>query len=112
MATKKTSKKPKKGSKSRRNEPEVPLISPEQKRDIAAVFLAVLALFLMFACFNFGGSLVTGLFHVVRVVVGFAAYVLPLVFAWLAWMLFQSEKHSVKGLNYFGFAGFLASLAA
>ena len=89
-----------------------PLISPDAQREISAVFLGALALLLLFACFNFGGTLVTGLFHNLRVVVGLSAYVLPVVFGTLAWMLFQPEKYTVKGLHYFGFAGFVASLSA
>ncbi|MDF2461666.1 MAG: putative cell division FtsK/SpoIIIE [Candidatus Saccharibacteria bacterium] len=113
MAIKKPAKKPKKSSKRRSKKVEAtPLLTIEQKRDISAVFLAVLALFILFACFNFGGSFVTGLFQALRVVLGYAAYLLPLVFGALAWMLFRSNEESyVRGINYFGFAGFLAALA-
>jgi S-DNA-T family DNA segregation ATPase FtsK/SpoIIIE len=114
MAIRKPAKKTRKASAStrRRSGKAAPRLSPEAQREISAVFLAALALLLVFACFNFGGSLVTGMFHVLRVVMGYAAYLLPVVFAALAWMLFQPDRYTVRGLNYVGFVGFLASLAA
>jgi S-DNA-T family DNA segregation ATPase FtsK/SpoIIIE len=110
--TKKATRKTTTRAATRRRVKAEPLLTPDQKREISALFLALMALFLLFACFNFGGSMVTGLIHGVRVVLGYAAYLLPMVFGILAWMLFQPDKYSVRGLNYLGFAGFLASLAA
>ncbi|HUD11687.1 MAG TPA: DNA translocase FtsK 4TM domain-containing protein [Candidatus Saccharimonadia bacterium] len=118
MATKKPTKTTKSRSASttrtrrRTTKASGPVISPEAQREISAVFLGALALLLLFACFNFGGTLVTGMFHSLRVVFGFSAYALPLILGTLAWMLFQPEKYAVKGLNYLGFTGFLISLAA
>lgn len=87
------------------------MLSPEAKREISAVFLAVLAVLIAFACFNFGGSLVTQMFHGLRVGMGYSAYLLPVIFGALAWMLFQPSRYSVRGLNYVGFLGLVASLA-
>jgi S-DNA-T family DNA segregation ATPase FtsK/SpoIIIE len=116
MATKKSAKKTKSrtNSSTRRRSPKStgPMISPEAKKDISAVFLAAVALLLAFGCCNFGGELVTSMFHGFKVVFGVSAYVLPIILATLAWMLFQSDKYAVKGLNYLGFAGFTVSLAA
>jgi S-DNA-T family DNA segregation ATPase FtsK/SpoIIIE len=81
-------------------------------REITAVVLVALALLLLFAMFNFGGSLATSLFHGLRIVMGYSAYLLPLVFALLAFMLFQPAKYEVKAHNYIGFVGFLVSLSA
>jgi S-DNA-T family DNA segregation ATPase FtsK/SpoIIIE len=112
MATKKPSKKPSKArGGSRRRKATATGLSPEAQRNIAAIFLAVLALLLLFACFNFGGTLVTGLFHGLRMVFGFAAYLLPLVCGSLAWMLFLPDRYEVKGRTYVGYLGLLASLA-
>jgi len=110
MAIKKSSRKSKRAK--RGSKADVPRISPEQQRDISAVFLAALAVLLLFACFNWGGSFVTGLFHVLRVVFGYAAYLLPLVFGGLSFMLFQHEKYQVRGLNYFGYTGFIVAVSA
>ena len=101
MPAKKTTKKTKRRSNSRRSAPQ-PILSPEAKREISAVFLGAMALLLGFGALNFGGTLVTQMFEGLKVVVGYSAYVLPLVFGSLAWMLFQPSRYSVRGVNYFG----------
>ncbi|HVQ43664.1 MAG TPA: DNA translocase FtsK 4TM domain-containing protein [Candidatus Saccharimonadia bacterium] len=112
MAAKKTSTKTKRKATTRRSRAKAAKLSPEARREISSVVLGLLALLLAFACFNFGGSLVTGMFHGLRVGIGYSAYVLPVIFGALAWMLFQPDKYAVKGLNYFGFLGLVASLSA
>src|SRR5271165_4846734 len=118
MATKKSPKKTRARSTSstrtRRSPKKAsgPLLSPDAKRDISAVFLAAMAVLLVIGCLNIGGVLVIGMFHGTREVLGIAAYVLPWICAGLAWMLFQPSKYPVRGLNYFGFAGLLIGLAA
>lgn len=76
------------------------------------MFLGAMALLLGFAAFNFGGSLVTSMFHSLRVGMGYSAYLLPFIFGSLAWMLFQPTKYAVNGLNYVGFIGLISSVAA
>lgn len=80
-------------------------------REISAVILVAIALLLLFAMFSFGGSLAVGLFGGLRMLLGFAAYLLPLMFLLLATMLFQPEKYEVSAHNYVGFTGFLVTLA-
>jgi len=80
-------------------------------REIFAVVLVALALILCFAMFGFGGSLATGLFGGLRLVFGYAAYLLPVIFVLLAYMLFQPEKYEVQAHNYIGFAGFVVALS-
>ena len=87
-------------------------MSTEARREITAVFLGAMALLLSFAAFNFGGSLVTSMFHTLKVGMGYSAYLLPLIFGSLAWMLFQPTKYAVNGLNYIGFMGLVSSMAA
>ncbi|GAC1370648.1 MAG: hypothetical protein NVSMB39_3670 [Candidatus Saccharimonadales bacterium] len=111
MATKKSTRKTKRRTSSRKSAPQ-PLLSSEAKREISAVFLGAMALLLSFACFNFGGTLVTQMFQALRVAMGYSAYLLPFVFGSLAWMLFQPSRYSVKGVNYVGYVGLLGSLAA
>src|ERR1035437_616995 len=99
MATKKPAKKSKGRASSsgtgrrRSSRSKGPILSPDVKRDIAVVFLIAMAALSLFGCFNSGGALVTGTFHAFRLVLGYAAYLLPLVFTLLAWMLFQSERY-------------------
>jgi DNA segregation ATPase FtsK/SpoIIIE, S-DNA-T family len=110
MASKKTSKKSK-PAKSKRRAKETQKLSPEAKRGMASVFLGALAVVYFLAFFGVGGPLVTGLFHGTKVVIGGSAYVLPLVFGGLAWMLFQTDTYEVRGFNYIGYLGFLVSLS-
>jgi DNA segregation ATPase FtsK/SpoIIIE, S-DNA-T family len=86
-------------------------LSPDAQREISAVVLAAVALLLFLGAFGVGGAFVTGLFHGVREGVGYAAFLTPLVAGALAWMLFQSEKHAVRGLNYFGFGLVLVGMS-
>jgi len=88
-----------------------PAMSPDVQREISAVVLAAVALLLLLGAFSVGGTFVTGLFHGARSIFGYAAYLTPLVTGALAWMLFQPEKHPVRGLNYFGFALLLTGMA-
>src|SRR6185437_3444663 len=110
MATKKASKtskrKTSKAAAPRKRVRTEPALSPEAHRQISAVFLAALALLLLFACFNFGGTLVTGMFHMLRVLLGFSAYLLPVVFAAMSFRLFRADdEHPVTGVSYFGWFG-------
>jgi S-DNA-T family DNA segregation ATPase FtsK/SpoIIIE len=120
MAKKKSSKSSKAKSSSsasstrarRRTKNAKARLSPEARQEIAAVFLAALAVLVLLGCFAVGGSLVTGMFHTMRMVLGFAAYLLPVVFAALAWMLFQPDNYSVRGRNYVGYVLVLGSLSS
>ncbi len=84
----------------------------DAQREISALVLAAVALLLLLGAFSVGGTFVTGLFHSARLVVGYAAFLSPIVFGALAWMLFQPEKYAVRGINYFGFLLVLAGMAA
>jgi len=77
-----------------------------------AITLIVLALLTALGCINSGGSWVTGGFHALRVGLGYAAYMLPIVFAVLAWMLFFPERYQLKALNYIGFTGVVVTMAS
>jgi len=115
MASKKAPKKVRKSAPSagrRKAAPPPPKLSLEAQRQIAAVVLGSLAVLLTFACFNFGGSLVTSMFHVLRVLVGYTAYLLPVLLGAMAYRLFRAdEDHPIGGLTYFGITGVLVSLA-
>jgi S-DNA-T family DNA segregation ATPase FtsK/SpoIIIE len=113
MATKKPTRKPRKvGRKKKGQEDQAPLISPDMRRHIWAIILIVAALLTALGCINSGGSWVTGAFHDLRMALGFAAYLLPLVLAAIAWMLFFPERNKLKALNYVGFIGFVLTMAS
>src|ERR1044071_4719788 len=111
MATKKPARKPRKVARKKKEE-GVPLISPDMRRHMWAIILIVLALLTALGCINSGGSWVTGAFHGLRVALGYAAYMLPIVFAVIAWMLFFPERYRLKALNYIGFIGFVLTMAS
>jgi S-DNA-T family DNA segregation ATPase FtsK/SpoIIIE len=116
MASRKAPRKARKSTATTRRRrtttPREPLLSVEAQRGIAAVLLSALAMLLALACLNFGGTLPTGLFHLVRLLIGYAGYLLPFLFAALAYRLFRAdEEHPVGGLTYFGAAGVIATSA-
>jgi DNA segregation ATPase FtsK/SpoIIIE, S-DNA-T family len=114
MPSKKSARKPRRAATStrRRKSAAAPRLSEEAQRQIAAVVLAAFTLLLIFGVFGFGGSLVTSMFHVIRVLVGFTAFLLPVLFGALAYRLFRAdEEHPVGGLTYFGMAGVAACLS-
>ncbi|HUC20223.1 MAG TPA: hypothetical protein VMR98_01875, partial [Candidatus Polarisedimenticolaceae bacterium] len=81
-----------------------PNLSEGVAREIVAVLLVALALILVFAMFNFGGSLAVGLFEGLRYLFGFGAYLIPMLFLLLAFMIFQPAKYEVQAHNYIGFS--------
>jgi S-DNA-T family DNA segregation ATPase FtsK/SpoIIIE len=81
-------------------------------REIFGVLLVALSLLLLFAMFNFGGALTTGLFSSLRLVIGFSAYLLPVVFLLLAFMIFQPAKYEIQAHNYIGLTNFVIIMSA
>ncbi|HEY6737106.1 MAG TPA: DNA translocase FtsK 4TM domain-containing protein [Candidatus Saccharimonadia bacterium] len=113
MATKKPNKpKPRATTTRRRKSKPEPMLSPEQKRQIGGVVFAVLAALFLIGAFGVGGDLVVSLFTAGKWAIGFAAYLLPITFGTLAWMLFLPEERTVRFLNYLGHIGILVALAA
>ncbi len=101
MAKRKTKKKP-------NAKPELNL---GVSKDIAAIIFAAVGLLLVLAAFHFGGTLVSSIFTGLRQVLGYAAYLLPIVCGILAWLLFQSDTYEVGARNYTGLGGFLLALS-
>ena len=81
-------------------------------KEIVAVGLIAVAFIITFAMFNFGGALATGLFSFLTLSIGYSAYLLPVVFLLIAFMIFQPEKYELKAHNYLGFIGFILTLSA
>ncbi|HEX7259737.1 MAG TPA: DNA translocase FtsK 4TM domain-containing protein [Candidatus Saccharimonadia bacterium] len=88
-----------------------PNLSEGVAREIVAVLLVALAFILVFAMFDFGGSLAVGMFTGLRYLFGFGAFLIPMLFLLLAFMIFQPAKYEVQAHNYIGFTGFLVILA-
>lgn len=88
-----------------------PELSPEVSREITAFVLAALVILLILAVFGIGGLLPSLLFKGVSLVFGYAAYLVPVVLALLAVMLFLPDRYEVKANNYLGFTGVLLALA-
>lgn len=80
-------------------------------REIFAVVLVALALLLTFAMFSFGGSLAVSLFGGLRLLIGYSAFLLPVLLLLLAFMLFQPAKYEALAHNYIGMAGFVVALS-
>ena len=100
-----------KARKSTKKKATEPILSSQAKREIAAVGFAMLTLLLLFAIFDFGGTLVTTIFHGLRLAVGMVAYLLPAITLSLAIMLFRRENPP-RTHNFVGFAALVLILAA
>lgn len=87
-----------------------PQLSEGVAREIIAILMVAIALILLFATFNFGGVLATGLFEGLRWLLGYTAFLLPAVLLILAFMLFQPSKYELHLYNYIGFIGFIIIL--
>lgn len=85
-------------------------LAPEVAKEIAAIVLFALTLLLVIAMFGIGGSLVSLVFTGLKLAFGYGAYILPILTAILAVMLFLPDRYEMGPHNYFGFAGFFVSL--
>lgn len=108
MAKRKTKKKSTSKSKSEKKSG----LNRELVPEIVAVILVLLAILLIVAFFGAGGTLSIGLLHGLRLVIGYAAYLLPAILLFLAWQLFrQSEENHFGVFNYLGLVLILLSAA-
>ena len=88
-----------------------PDLSPEVSREVIAIVFGAIAILLILAILHFGGGLVNTIFTALRQAIGYAAYLLPVIFAALAWLLFQPEQYEVGPQTYLGFTGFTLALS-
>lgn len=77
-------------------------LSAEASREIVAIVLIVLSVFIILAMVGFAGSLGGWVFAAIRFVMGWAAFVLPFGLLLTAWVLFQPSKYEFKANNLFG----------
>lgn len=101
----------KKKQKKTKEEPREPKLARSVRKEIFAIIIGVVAVLLLLAAFNFGGSLANTVFSYLRQALGFAAYLTPLVLGMIAWMLLWPSRYQIKSNNLIGFVGFLVSLA-
>lgn len=78
------------------------LVSHEAKREITAIVLITIAVFLILSMVGFAGSLGGWVFMAVSFIIGLAAFVLPFGLLLIAWVLFQPDKYEFKPNNLFG----------
>ncbi len=78
------------------------LVSHEAKREIVAILLITLAIFLIIAMVGFAGSLGNWVLMAMRFVLGLSVFVLPFALLLIAWVLFQPDKYEFKANNLFG----------
>ncbi len=70
-------------------------------RQVGAIFLILIALILTLGLFNIGGALPIGFAESVRWLVGWAAFVIPLIFLWHAVQIFRREDNRLPGIIWF-----------
>jgi len=80
-------------------------------REITAIVLIGIAILLVLASFNIGGTLPSMLIVNLRLAIGYTAYMLPALLGVLAFMLFMDDRYELTGLSYAGFAGIILSIA-
>ena len=80
-------------------------------REIMAILLIGVALLLLLASFNIGGSLPSMLIVNLRLGIGYVAYMLPALLLVLAFMMFMDDRYELTGVSYAGFAGIVVALA-
>jgi S-DNA-T family DNA segregation ATPase FtsK/SpoIIIE len=79
-------------------------------REIVAIILIGVAILLLLASFNIGGSLPTALIVNLRLIMGYTAYMLPALLGVLAFMLFMDDRYELTGFSYAGFVGIILSI--
>ncbi|MDP4038454.1 MAG: DNA translocase FtsK 4TM domain-containing protein [bacterium] len=75
-------------------------------REIIAIILITLAVFLSVAIIGWAGSLGIGALSFVKFLFGLASLILPVAFLIIAWILFQPDKYEFKLNNLLGIIGF------
>ena len=76
------------------------LVSHEAKREIVAIILITIAVFLILAMVGFAGSLGNWVLMAVQFILGLAVYALPFGLLLIAWVLFQPDKYEFKPIIY------------
>ncbi|MCL2451600.1 DNA translocase FtsK [Candidatus Saccharibacteria bacterium] len=99
---------PPKNPKSRKTQHSVP---HGFWRQVGAIFLILIALVIGLGLFKIGGAFPTGLADAIRWVIGWTAYVVPLILLWQAIQIFHSEDNRLPGIIWFATILFLVCFA-
>ncbi len=105
MAKKRRKKPVKKNTEARFN------LSEDAKREIGAILLITLAILVLLASLGLAGSFGRATLNFLKIIIGLAAYLLPLAFVLVAWVLFQPERFKFKANNAAGLTAFFVLLA-
>lgn len=88
-----------------------PLLERSALREIVAILLVLLAVFLILAIINVAGTAGVWTLTGFKFLVGTAAYLLPLALLLVAWMLFRQDHYEFKTNNLLGLVAFFVCLA-
>ncbi|MDR1969893.1 MAG: DNA translocase FtsK [Candidatus Nomurabacteria bacterium] len=99
---------PPKNSKSAKSQHSVP---HGFWRQVGAIFLIVIALIIAIGLFNVGGTFPVVLANAVRWIIGWAAYIVPVILLWQAIQIFRREDNRLPGIIWFATILFLICLA-
>lgn len=103
-------KKKSKAKKVVEKEPKVGL-GASAGREIIAIVLVTLAIFLLLALFGVAGMLGVWTLGAVQFMIGMSALLLPLALIIVAWILFKPDDFDLKRHNLFGLVGFFIFLS-
>lgn len=88
-----------------------PLLERSALREIVAILLVLLAVFLILAIINVAGTAGVWTLTGFKFLVGTAAYLIPLALLLVAWMLFRQDHYEFKTNNLLGLVAFFVCLA-
>lgn len=104
-------KKKKRTNKKKSNAPKKLEFADGIAQEIVAVLLIIIAVILLVAGFGLGGQLPTRMFNGLRTLVGFGAYVLPLILILIAVRIFADEEHRTPWVLVLGSGIILSSFS-
>lgn len=80
-------------------------------KEIIAIVLVTIGVFLILALIGVAGSLGKWILEAIKFIIGQSVYALPLALFGIAFMLFAQEKHPLRGYNLIGIASFFICLS-
>ncbi|MDR1197073.1 MAG: DNA translocase FtsK [Candidatus Nomurabacteria bacterium] len=107
MAKKRGPGRPKGSGKKKKDERTQHTVPSGFWRQVGAVFLIIFGLIALLGLLGVGGAFPVGLADALLVVMGWAAFVLPLIFIWQAVQIFRAENNRVSPVTWFATVFFL-----
>lgn len=93
------------------NEGLKPDLDNQTLKEVLAIVFFVLTIFMLFSLFGISGSLGLNFYSRIRVIIGWASFFLPFIFAGISYMLFFPEKFEFNKKTYIGLSLFLVSFS-